>query len=272
MNELCSCHLSFSQLTQAEQCPYSYYLTRIAGVEPKDNAFAQAGSLVHQILAGWARGEILADDLPGLWLARFDEAVTECFPPFLEAKGYRQKLRDSVTAYFRSFDGFSGFDVVGVEQSFSSFLAGEPFVGVIDLILREKQTDEFVLVDHKSSSLSSFRRSRQAMYRQLLLYSKYLADHYGTFPARLRFNLFREGTCDEQPFRAEDYIEAVQWAENGVRDMNSRDLPDWFELRPEQFYCTQLCAARGECPYGCYAKHKKQEVTSNETRSVQPAA
>ncbi len=43
-------HVSFSQITQAEQCPYSYYLTRFAGVEPKENAFAQAGSFVHLIL------------------------------------------------------------------------------------------------------------------------------------------------------------------------------------------------------------------------------
>ena len=272
MNDLCAEHFSFSQLTLAEQCPYAYYLTRIAGIQPKDNAFAQAGSLVHALLAKWARGDVPADDLPGLWLARFDEAVTECFPPFLEAKGYRQKLRDSVTAYFRSFDGFSGFEVIGAEQSFSSALAGEPFVGVIDLILRNQQTGEYVLVDHKSSSLSSFRRSRRAMYRQLLLYSKYLADHYGTFPTMLRFNLFREGIIDEQPFRAEDYMEAVQWAEDGIRRMNGRDLPDWFELRPEQFYCTQLCAARGECPYGCWQNHEKKGEMKNETRSVQPVA
>ena len=172
MNELCSCHLSFSQLTQAEQCPYAYYLTRIAGIEPKDNAFAQAGSLVHQILAGWARGEIAVDEMPAVWTAGFPEYVTECFPPYLEAKGYRQKLLDSVNAYFQAFDGFSGYEIVGVEQSFTSSLAGEPFVGVIDLILRDRQTGDYVLVDHKSSSLSSFKRSRQALYRQVLLYSK----------------------------------------------------------------------------------------------------
>ena len=267
MNELCATHLSFSQLTQVEQCPYAYYLTRIAGIQPRENAFAQAGSLVHALLAGWAKGEIPAADLPGLWLERFDETVTECFPAYLEAKGYRQKLRDSVGSYFRAFDGFAGYEIIGAEQPFSSALAGEPFVGVIDLILRDRQTGEYVLVDHKSSSLSSFRRSRHAMYRQLLLYSKYLADHYGTFPARLRFNLFREGICEEQPFRAEDYMEAVQWAENRVRDMNSRDLPDWFELRTEQFYCTQLCAARDECPYGNWQNHKK-EGDRNEKHPV----
>ena len=257
MNELCSCHLSFSQLAQAEQCPYSYYLTRIAGVEPKDNAFAQAGSLVHQILAGWARGEIAIHEMPVVWTTGFPTYITECFPPYLEAKGYRQKLRDSVSAYFQAFDGFPGYEIIGAEQAFTSSLAGESFVGVIDLILRDRQTGEYVLVDHKSSSLSSFKRSRHAMYRQLLLYSKYIADHFGTFPARLQFNLFRESLRDEQPFRPEDYMEAVRWAEKAARAMNARDLPDWFELRPEQFYCTQLCPARGACSFGCWQNHHK---------------
>lgn len=223
---------------------------------------------MHQILAGWAKGEIKIPEMAAIWAAGFPEYVTECFPPYLEAKGYRQKLRDSITDYFRSFDGFAGYEVIGAEQPFSSALAGEPFLGVIDLILRDKTSGEFVLVDHKSSSLSSFRRSRQAMYRQLLLYSNYLADHYGTFPALLRFNLFREGVCDEQPFRAEDYMAAVQWAEEGIRKMNDRDLPDWFELRPEQFYCTQLCAARDECPYGNWQNHKKEGGDHNAKQPV----
>ena len=42
-----------------------------------------------------------------------------------------------------------------------------------------------------------------------------------------------------------------------ARAMNARDLPDWFELRPEQFYCTQLCPARGACSFGCWQNHHK---------------
>ncbi len=257
MNELCMNHLSFSQLTQAEQCPYAYYLIRIAGIQPQENAFSQAGSFVHHLLADWARGMNSLEELPVLWAAGFSEYVTECFPPYLEAKDYRRKLLESVGAYFKHFRGFPGYDIIAAEQPFTSSLAGEPFMGVIDLILRDQATGEYVVVDHKSSSLSSFRRSKRAMYRQVLLYAKYLADHFGTFPARLCFNLFRESVLDEQPFRSEDYVEAVHWAEDTIRAMNERDLTDWFELRPDQFYCTNLCPARGNCSYGCWQNHTK---------------
>ena len=92
-------HVSFSQLMQAEQCPYSYYLTRMAGIAPKDNAFAQAGNFVHSLLAQWAKGEISASSLPERWREGYDGAITELFPVYLEAKGYRKKLYDAVMAY-----------------------------------------------------------------------------------------------------------------------------------------------------------------------------
>ena len=151
-----------------------------------------------------------------------------------------------------------------------SSLAGERFVGVIDLILKNEETGGYVLVDHKSSSQSSFNRSRTAMYRQLFLYAKYLADHYGCFPERLRFNLFRENSADEQPFRPEAYMEAVQWAEQGIQAMQQRDLPDWFECKPEQFYCTALCPSRDACPYGNYQYHRKEERHERKERSSEP--
>lgn len=262
-------HISYSQITQAEQCPYSYYLTRLAGVAPKENAFAQAGSFVHRLLALWAKGEATIKDLPGLWQDGFEQQVTECFPVFLEAKGYRQKLYESCLRYFQAFEGFPDYEIVSVEQDFASFLGGVPFVGIIDLILRDRKTGAFVLVDHKSSSLSSFKRSRASMYRQLFLYSKYLADHFGAFPSLLRFNLFKENTQDEQAYRPDAYIEAVHWAENSIEAMNSRDLPDWFECRPEQFYCTSLCAARDVCPYGNYHYHQK-ENHERQKRHIEP--
>ncbi len=265
-------HVSFSQLTQIEQCPYSYYLVRVAGVAPKENAFAQAGSFVHALLARWAKGEISIQDLPGLWSDGYGQAVTELFPAYLETKGYRQKLHDSILAYFREFTGFPGYEIVAAEQAFTSGLSGEPFTGVIDLILRSEDTGEFILVDHKSSSLSAFKHSREKMYRQLLLYSKYLADHFGVFPVRLCFNLFKEHAWDEQPYAPQDYVEAVQWAERNIQEIKSKELPEWLELRPEKFYCTQLCAAREVCPYGNPQYHQKEGIRNRNRQPESTAA
>ena len=269
MDEMWVDHVSFSQLTSAQECPYGYYLLRIEGVQPISNFFAEAGTLAHELLASWAKREIPLKELPLLWIKRFPVTVTNQLPPYLEGKGYRAKLFDSILRYFEHFDGFPDQEVIGVEKTFVSSLAGIPFIGVIDLILRNKESGEITLVDHKSCSLASFRKSKEQMYRQLLLYSKHCADEYGVFPARLRFNLFKENTYDERPFDPEDFMAARMWAEKQVSEMKEKDITDWFETRPEYFRCVNLCGCRDRCCFGLPENHiRKKEKDHEKTVSV----
>ncbi len=259
MSELFTDHVSFSQLTTAETCPYEYFLLKGVGVTPAENGFAQAGSLAHKLLAAWAKGDISREDLPSVWVQLFATEVTAPFPRYLEAKGYKIKLFDSILRYFEGFKGFPGYEIVSAEQEFTSSIGGERFVGIIDLILRSRETGGFVLLDHKSASLSSFKKSADMMYRQLYLYSKYCADTYGSFPEKLAFNLFKEHITDERPFLPDKYMEARIWAETILAEMKTKDLPDWLETRPEMFHCTNLCSCRNECRYGRAENHKRKE-------------
>jgi len=103
MSELWIDHVSFSQLTTADECPYAYYLQRIAGVEPVPNAFSQAGTLAHQLLASWAKNELAIKELPIEWIRRFPLEVTAEFPRFLALKNYAGKLFDSQVMQTYSF-------------------------------------------------------------------------------------------------------------------------------------------------------------------------
>jgi len=243
----------------ASECPYAYYLLKFIGVEPVENAFAEAGNLAHELLAGWAKNEISIKELPGQWIQRFPKEVTAAFPAFLAAKGYREKLYFSILNYFENFNGFPEYEVVGAEKEFQSSIGGQKYIGIVDLILWNKETGKLMLVDHKSTSLSSFKRNREAMYRQLLLYSKYCADEYGEFPDTLRFNLFKENLYDERPFEQKSYIAAKQWAEATINDMKSKDFMDWMEVRPELFRCVNLCNCRNQCCFGLAENHKRKD-------------
>lgn len=270
MGELWTTHVSFSQLSTVESCPYEYYLSKIAGVEPIENAFAEAGVLAHELLASWARGELPLKQLPIQWVQRFDKVVTAEFPHYLAQKGYRQKLFDAVLTYFAEFNGFPDFEILGAEREFNSMIAGERFVGIIDLLLRDKKTDEIMIVDFKSCSLSSFKKSRDQMYRQLLLYAKYCTDQYGRPPSKLRFELVKENTHDERVYDPEDYVAARLWAESVIEEMKRKEITDWFEVKPEFFKCTNLCNCRGECAYGKPENHRKDD--RNETKRTSAVA
>lgn len=266
MSELFVDHISFSQLQQVEECPYAHFLLKLANVEPVPNAFAQAGSLCHELLAGWAQGKIAINELPVKWIERFPKEVTASFPNFLASKGYAEKLFDAVLTYLEEFNGFPGYEILGSEKAFTSMISGERFVGIIDLILKDKGTGEITIVDYKSCSLSSFKKSRDQMYRQLLLYSKYCTDQYGCPPAKLRFELVKDNTFDERMYTSEDFISARLWAESVVQEMKSKDVTDWFVVNPNFFRCTSLCSARTECPCG-KPEYFRKEDSSERKRS-----
>ena len=268
MDELWVDHVSFSQLTTVQDCPYQYYLLKMVGVEPVQNAFAEAGSLAHILLASWAKGELTKEELPIQWVQRFDKVVTANFPHYLATKGYRQKLFDAVLTYFAEFDGFPDYEILGVEKEFVSLIAGERFVGIIDLLLRDRKTDDIVIVDFKTTSFASFRKSKDEMYRQLLLYAKYCTDQYGRPPAKLRFELIKEGTFDERVYNPKDYVAARLWAESIIEEMRKKELPDWFEVRPEYFRCTNLCDCRGECTYGKPENHRKEDKNATKRNPI----
>lgn len=267
MSELWVDHVSFSQLTTASECPYAYYLQKVAGVDPVENAFAQGGNLAHKLLADWAKGIIPIKELPVQWSERFPKEVTAEFPRYLAAKGYAGKLFDNVLNYFEHFDGFPGYKVIGAEQAFQSSIAGVSFKGVVDLILRSEETGGLMIVDHKSCSASSFKKNREKMYKQLLLYGKHCADTFGEFPERLRFNLFKENLYDERPFDRESYIAARLWAESVIQEMKDKDVLDWFETRPEYFRCVNLCNCRNECFFGNPENHKRKEDANGNKRT-----
>ena len=264
MSELLTDHVSFSQLSAAEECPYQYFLQKTVGIETVPNAFAQAGVLAHQILAGWAKGEIPINELPVQWIDRFPKEVTASFPHYLASKNYAGKLFDAVLSYFEGFDGFSGYEIISAEQEFTSMLAGEKFIGVVDLVLRDKVDGSLMIVDYKSCSLSSFKKNREQMYRQLLLYGKQCADTYGEFPAKLRFEFIKENSFDEREFNQKEFIAARIWAETVIQKMTNRDITDWFSVNPDYFRCTNLCSCRHECSCGKPEYYRKDET--NETK------
>ena len=101
------------------------------GIQAVENAFAQAGTLAHQILADWAKGKTPIGKMDEAWIQRFTHEVTAPFPRYLESKGYAAKLFESILKYFESFSGFPGYEIVGAEQEFTSSI-GNSSVSNID--------------------------------------------------------------------------------------------------------------------------------------------
>lgn len=248
---------SFSQLQSFAECPYAFYLQKIErNPDMIQNAFASQGTLIHDILDLWAKGELKKEHLADEYAKRYPLEVVESWPRMLAAKGYAEKAYNIGLEYFKNFDEFSGYTIIATEERFKIEVEGRPFVGVMDMLMEDNCSGELILVDHKSKSMSAFKKAEDEMYRQQYLYSKYIHENYGKYPDRLMFNLFKEGGAKmERRFNEEDYLATLLWAGEQMKKMEEYDFVDWLvtkdvqESKPD-FFCTELCSCRKVCPNG----------------------
>lgn len=246
---------SFSRLESFNQCPYGWYKKYVLCEDGENNAFAEYGSCVHKLLEQYSNGELDAFDLAPEYERRFDEEVVTEFPP--------NKYVDMRESYFYKglnyFEGFNGildceYEVMGVEKKVNFEIDGKPFVGFIDLLVKDAE-GHIICTDHKSASLkwnkngsiSKGDAEKLHMYRrQQYLYSKALIEE-GLKPDYLCWNFFNSSKTYMIPFDMDEYNEALQWASDTIKEI---EAVEEFEPRPDYYFCHNICDQRMSCEHG----------------------
>ena len=215
---------SFSQLSLADHCMMAFKLKYIDHVPSEGNAFSDYGTFCHSLFEDWAKERAPAYMLGSIYEADYDDHVEHPFPPFPKdmAGKYFQAGKD----YFDNFDGFGDqYEILSVEEKFTVEIAGYTFTGLADLVLKNKETGEIEVIDHKSKSKNSMDKEINIYRRQLYIYAAFVHQKYGVWPKRLRFNMFKEGYFIDEDFSMDSMHETEQW----IRDTIQRilDEKDW---------------------------------------------
>lgn len=234
---------SFTSLVAYEQCPKSFMLKKLRKVgEEAENFYSQYGSWGHAILESYYKGLIPHIALAEVYEKGFDDAVT-LRPPY--PKGVVEKSRAAGLRYFQNFKELEPeWEVLDVEKKFEIQIGGYPVVGIVDLVLRHKDTGDIVVVDHKSKSKASMTKEYETYKKQLYIYAKYIKETYGKFPSVMRFNMFKEGYEIDEPFNQEDYDKTMSWV---IHVIEQTILDDEWEARPDDFFCFVLCGVKDYC-------------------------
>lgn len=252
---------SYTQLTTYATCHYNYFLKYIeeGPLEESENAFAQYGSLIHALIDEWAKGQLEIDQLPEEYKERYAESVTVPFPRYM--RGISEKMYDAGLAYCENFDGFPGYDILATEKTYSTKIGDHNFKGIIDMMLRDRKNGGLIILDHKSKSLSTFKKERKTIWKQQLLYSKFAYEALGEWPKTLAFNLFREGgMIIEQPFDQAEYEETLEWAKNIMDEITENDMLNMIQMKDKpDVFCNEICGMRAYCAYGSTKPPRKGE-------------
>lgn len=248
---------SYSRVTTYEQCPYEWYLKYI--LQDKDeypqepNFYAQSGSFMHKILEMICNKKLSPDDAVDYYFDNFNENVTATAPSNVVDKTF-----EACAEYLMGIENLSklnDYEIVGVEQRVSTEIDGKKFTGFIDLLLREKESGDYVIVDHKSSAypfnkngtIKANAKSFEKYKKQLYLYARWVKEKYGKFPKTLAWNHFKDGgKIASIPFDIDEYNNAIAWF---MSEISAIKYDEEFEPKKDFFYCNNLCEYRNVCEY-----------------------
>lgn len=260
---------SFSRLNSFYNCPYEWKLRYIDCNKSENGFFGEYGSLIHKILEKYEKGELSLFELNDYYEEHFSESVPHDAPPnkYVDIKqSYYEKGLD----YFNNIDlDLDKYEVLGVEKEVRFQIAGKDFVGYIDLLLKEKEKGKIIILDHKSASIKILKNGKvsksdqehvREFIRQLCLYAIPIIEEYGHVD-ELWWNLFKDKNWLKMPFNKEDYDEAIQWAEDTLKLIETEK--EWLPNNSSSYYCNYLCGQRNNaCEYKIKLYSNKNDVNN----------
>lgn len=246
---------SFSKLSAWWTCPYGYYQRYIEHKAGIGNAFASFGTFVHGLMEQYAKGEAELWDLPQMYEWQFDTAVPEKFP-YNKYVDLRDSYYSQGLNFLKTFEGYEGMEILGVEEEFNIDIDDWQFNGFIDLVFKDKD-GRLIIRDYKSKASFKNDEEKYKYARQLYLYSLYVKEKYGRYPDELQFLMFRKQKDPVRiPFNHDDLNEAIQWARDTVCIIRKAfDYP----AQCDDFYGENLCNHREYCPLKPPSKFKKKK-------------
>ena len=252
---------SFSRVNAASGCMYCFYLQYIEELESMPNAYAQFGTLCHETLEKYLKGELNMFNVSEYYQEHYSDYVTCDFPSNkyvdLAEKTYNQGLE-----YFNNINfDFNKYEILGVEQELKFKVGKYNFKGYADAIYKEKDTGEIILRDHKTASFKYLKnggvsKTNEDHYRdfrrQEYLYCIPLIEKYGKVDY-LSWNMIRDQRVIKIPFDENEYKEAIEWCIKTIESIEQEML--WLPDTSESYRCSNICNHRDKCIYrqGGYA-------------------
>jgi len=256
---------SHSRLTSYFNCKYAFYLNYIEDPRRKKdpNFYAENGKLVHEVLSiifkhiqlGTYK-ESTMDDALYFFVNNYDE--------YVKHKTKESTVKNTFEAcsdYFAEveFNWLDGYEIVGVERELHHEIEGYKYIVYIDLLLRNKETGKFVIVDHKSAAypfkkdgtvLKNHIDSFESYKRQMYLYADSVIKEYEVprdSISELWWNHFKVGgRLAKINFSDKEFCDTQSWFLDTIDSIKHESE---FAPNYNYFMCTNLCDFRNTCEY-----------------------
>lgn len=248
---------SYSSLTTYETCPYSFKLTYIDKCERMDNFYGQYGNLIHDTLYQYFAGNLDMFELSGYFKDNYTERVSAFPPPY--PAGMDEKYRDGGIEFFDNFSfEKENYDILLNEEKIEfDFDDGVQFIGKPDLVLFNKNTGNFILVDYKTSAPFKIdkRNGKETVdqnkldgyYKQMYIYTYILRNYKFTPIDKITLWFTRPDRKHTISWNEDDEEAAVEWLHKMVHKIRTDEK--FMYNNNNAYFCNQLCSVRESCEF-----------------------
>ena len=239
---------SFSSTSSYNMCPFGFRLTYIDEEERETNVFSDFGLLVHSTLEKYFLDELEIWDLVKYYVEHFDEflkSVPPAFPANMVEIYYQAGLK-----YFENFDfDKSLYEVIAVEETIDSTYRGIDLVVKPDLILKEKSTGEYHLIDFKTAKLKNTSKDKKEQLNtymnQFNLYAYFFEIEKKIHIDKIIIWFIRDGVEIVKNVEPIAIQNTLNWFEKSVN--NAINEEEWSAIS-NGYFCQEICGNRFICP------------------------
>ena len=242
---------SFSRVTTFFKCPYKFYLIYIEKVEKRSKFHAEYGAFIHSILEKYFKREFTEQQCLDYYIENFEEEVISYIKDSTKEKLYMAGID-----YFTSLEWkYDDYEILEVEEKARFKIGKYEFIGFIDVLLRNKNTGEITILDHKTGEFpigkkGGILKARAEEYenykKQLYIYSIYVRDKYGVYPTYLEWNYTRTSDVLRLPFEEDELENTKTWVIDSLEQILKEKK---FEPIRNYMNCKMLCDVEDECEY-----------------------
>jgi len=237
---------SYSGISTFETCKHAWYLTYIKEEERLPNTWAEYGLLVHETLEKYFNGELEASQLAKYYIDNWDKFVVTPPPQYI------MKISEYKEQGLKFFEGFvfdkNNYNVILIEGKVDIEYQGIKIVVKPDLILQDKETGKYYLLDYKSSLVwkkGKFDEEKWSGYKkQMSLYSAFCG--YDIHEVWVWFLRDEEREFEKFKPNKKDFTSIKKWISNNVSKISDETK---FEPTINPFFCKNLCSVKNKCKY-----------------------
>ena len=243
---------SFSSANSYLGCAGGFKLTYIDAEDRIGNCFSDFGNHVHSILEMFFKDKLEITELAQYYQDHYVDAIENSFPPY--PAGMASNYFDAGLSFFENFEfDKSLYEIVFIEDYINAVWHGILLTVKPDLILKEKATGDYFLVDYKTAKLKSGKAQKEQLEeykRQFLLYSNFLWLERNIQIKKLKIWFIRdqkEVVIDVDPL---EVINTMEWFENTIKSLKEETEWKYNTSKENKYFCDNICSMRHKCKYG----------------------